>query len=842
MGFDLSFLKRYFKFFYWMIIGFVGITILFFALLYWSRLGSFKEEIYDLQQGFISIFMKDYEASLKYGEPAQSFYLKYSSAHLNYIENAIVVKPNGKAFFTANPEKQYQFIGVQSKGTVLLEGVTLRDNLVSERTASDGLSLYVLTGESFVKTKTFETWIKEQRVHVSVSILVPLIIMLLLMMIEDKIIKELEGKLNAAFELAKSHEAAKDELYSGLFYQNRSIMLLIDPETGLVVKGNESAKRYYGYSFAEESVHISQINTMPSPVLQEVMAGAMGMHKNYFQFQHRLKNGQIRDVEVYSGPVMIEGQRLLCSIVHDITDKIKAEHQLLAQKQEMEQSLQAKSQILATISHEIKTPITGILHNLQELSDQVKDPLVLNQLDFLKYNVDSLNRLVFDLLDYARLEVGNIRLYSTPFDLLECLEGTLKLFRPVAKERRIRMAIETEGLLKTKYVGDRFRITQILNNLVSNSLKYTSDGTVTLKASSEALDKLSLVTIEVIDTGIGMNSEVISQIFSPYYTTDQTGEYKGTGLGLAICRMIVEAMDGTLEIESAPNQGTKITLILELENDEATELSLMDQSLAMGYNASPQSKSPHRVLLVDDDAMNLIYIEKLLKNISDTLIAVETAYNGQEALELLSQGQFTHVFSDYQLPDTDGLSLFEEMRACISAEAAPICLLMSADTVEIGSRANGFLLKPIELDHLLPYFKTADKEGSTKDGFLERLNSHRYLGHDAWINLSAQMQMEDMEGMLSIFSRSLGERLNLLPKAYKEGDREKILRILHAIKGSISYFRSDTFLAKLNALELLLAAEGAAEATLAYEEFLAELAAFWAEADFIAKQFLMRRS
>lgn len=842
MGFDLSFLKRYFKFFYWMIIGFVGVTILFFAVLYWSRLGSFKEEIFDLQQDFISIFMKDYEASLKVGKPDQSFYLKYSSAHLNYIENAIVVEPNGKAFFTANPEKKYQFIGVQRRGTVLLEGITLRENLLSQRTASDGLSLYVLTGENFVQSKTFETWIKEQRVHVSVSILVPLIIMLLLMMIEDKIIKELEGKLNAAFELAKSHEAAKDELYSGLFYQNRCIMLLINPETGLVVKGNESAKRYYGYSFAEESVHISQINTLPSPVLQDVMEGAMGMEKNYFMFQHRLKNGQIRDVEVYSGPVIIDGQKLLCSIVHDITDKIKAEQQLLSQKQEMEQSLQAKSQILATISHEIKTPITGILHNIQELGDQTRDPLVLNQLDFLKYNVDSLNRLVFDLLDYARLEVGSIRLYSTPFDLSDCLEGTLKLFKPVAKERRIRMGIETEGLLKTKYVGDRFRITQILNNLVSNSLKYTSDGTVTIKASSEVLDKLSLVTIEVIDTGIGMSVEVISQIFSPYYTTDQTGEYKGTGLGLAICRMIVEAMDGTLEIESEPQRGTKITLILELENDEATELSLMDQGFGKPYLAPAQNKAAFRVLLVDDDAMNLIYLEKLLKNISDTPIEVETAYNGLEALEQLSRGSFSHVFSDYQLPDTNGMSLFEKLKNQGSKDQKPLCLLMSADTVAIESYVDGFLLKPIELEHLKPFFRISTENQSVREGFMERLESHQYLGHDAWINLNGQLQIEDLEGMLSIFSRSLSERLKLLPKTYQVEDKEKILRILHAIKGSISYFRSEAFLSKLVDLERLLTTGELAQVADAYGFFLKELAVFVTEADFIAKQFMLRRS
>lgn len=837
MGFDLSFLKRYFKIFYSLIVGFVAVTVLFFVLLYFSRLGTFKGEVYDLQNDFISIFMKDFEESIKNGVPGKTFYEKYSSAHLKYIENVIVVEPNGEAFFTANPEKKYHFIGVERSGTLVLEGVILRDNLISERTASTGMSLYVLTSENFAKSITFETWIKEQRIHFSISILVPLIIMLLLIMVEDRIIKEFEGKFNSTFELARSHEAAKDELYSGLFFQNRSIMLLINPDSGLVVKGNESAKRYYGYNFAEETVHISQINTMPSNVLYDVMEGAIGMHKNYFQFQHRLKNGQVRDVEVYSGPVMIEGQKLLCSIVHDITDKIKAEHQLLVQKQEMEHSLQAKSQILATISHEIKTPITGILQNIQEISGQIKDPIVLNQLDFLKYNVDSLNRLVFDLLDYARLEAGGIRLYSTPFDLLDCLDGTLKLFKPVAKEKRIRMALEAEGLGQSKFIGDRFRITQILNNLVSNSLKYTHDGMVTIKVLSELIDRVSLVTIEVIDTGIGMNTEVISQIFNPYYTTDQTGEYKGTGLGLSICRMIVEAMDGTLDIESEPNQGTKITLVLELENDEATELGLMDRSLSINYGPSAIQKSKFKVLLVDDDAMNLIYLEKLLKNISEVNIDIETAYNGDEALNIMAQSQFTHVFSDYQLPDTDGLSLFKQIKSRKAPEELPILLLMSADSVNHQSGADEFLLKPIDVESIKPYFSKKEKRKELLENFDEVIRGHQYLGYEEWMSLNAQMQVEELDGILKIFSRSLNEKLQLLPKFYEPQEKEKILRILHAIKGSTSYFRSDKFLAKLTELDETLKVAEESLARQCYLEFLSELKCFVTEADYIAKQF-----
>lgn len=841
MGFDLSFLKRYFKIFYGLILGFVAITVFFFIVLYWNRLSTFKDEVYDLQSDFISIFTKDFD-SVKKDQLTKEFYEKYSSAHLKFIENVIIVNTDGSAFFTANSEKSYQFIGMERKGTIMMEGVTLRNNLVSQRTMKSGLSIYVLTSEDFVRSTAFDKWLQEQRLHFSLSVLVPLLIMLLLMMIEDKIIKEIEGKLNSAFELARSHEAAKDELYSGLFFQNRSIMLLINPESGLVVKGNESAKRYYGYNFAEEIIHISQINTMPANVLKDVMEGAIVMHKNYFQFQHRLKNGQIRDVEVYSGPVMIDGEKLLCSIVHDITDKIKAEHQLLVQKQEMQQSLQSKSQILATISHEIKTPITGILQNIQELGTSLKDATVLRQLDFLKYNVDSLNRLVFDLLDYARLDAGGIRLYSTPFDIVDCLEDTMRLFRPIAKEKRIRMALEIEGLQKTKYIGDRFRITQILNNLVSNSLKYTHDGMVTLRANSETFDKVSLLTIEVMDTGIGMSEEVIAQIFNPYYTTDETGEHKGTGLGLGICRMIVQAMDGTLDIASTPEQGTNITLVLELENDEASELSIIDLQGAYQLDRQERklTKGMYHVLLVDDDAMNLIFLEKLLKNISETNISTETAYNGDEALKMLQQTRFSHVLSDYQLPDTDGIRLFSDIKAQCQNQPCPTLVLMSADTVDVEMNGDGFLLKPIELSKLKTYFETVVATETSVD-LSDKLRSHVYLGYKEWAALNDQMQTNELDDVLKIFARSLTEKMKLLPKELSEDDRDKILKILHAIKGSISYFRSDSFLMKLIDVENAIK-EGVEESSInLYSAFLIELRQFVAEADYFTKHFIQKQ-
>lgn len=834
MDLDLSFLKRYFKGFYNVVIIFVAITVLFFILSFFSRLKAVEGYVYDFHQEVLTFIEQDLKAGNLANSDEYSFYQKYNSAHLKFVDNIIVVKSNNQAFFSGNADKTYAYKGVGKNGDVTLGNVVLKDNLVTSRRLTNGTEILVLTTKSFVQNFTFSEWIGERRIQFTVSILVPIMIMVFLMLIEDKVIKELQGKFYQYFELIKDQESEMDALYAGLFYQNSSIMLLINPETGKVINGNESAIKYYGYQFIEENISIDQINTMPQDVINDLMQEAMVEKRNYFNFQHRLKNGMIRDVEVYAGSVRIKGETVLCSIIHDVTDKIRAEQELLNKKVEMENSIREKSEILATISHEIKTPIAGVIHNIQDLTLKVKDPETLKQLQFLKLNIDSLNRLVFDLLDYSRIDAGGFKMYSTQFNLAEVLEGSVQLFKPVANEKKIKLDLDLKNLQKKRFVGDAFRIGQIVNNLISNSIKYTHDGKISIKASDELMDHQSLVTVVVEDTGIGMKPEVVQQIFKRFFTTDKTGVFTGTGLGLTICRLIVEAMDGTLEVDSVEGHGTKITLTLELDNDEGADVSLLNTASPLDASGleSIADEKPVSILLVDDDPMNLLFLEKMIKASAKRTLEIVTAFNAKEGIELAKNRAFDFIFCDYQLPDQLGTQFFTGVREIREEGYKGKMILMSADEVKEISPSDEFWLKPIELAKVARLFENVKaKQESVLS--LRDLENHVYLRWPEWNSLMELMEQQESEGIMRIFIKALDEKWNVLPKECSDDSdqMDRTLRILHAIKGSTSYFKSEKFLKVIYELEGVLKSSGQMEdKVIAYKAFLEGFRIFIEEA------------
>jgi PAS domain S-box-containing protein len=800
MELDLSFLKRFFRGFYKVIFLFVATTAIFFGVSYFSHLKSLDHYVYELQEEIIRLVSLDLnQLSQESGIP-DDFFKKYSSNHLELIDHILVVNQTGQAFFTNNTERKYKYIGIGKRGEVKLDGLTLSDNLMSSKRLDNGYEIIVLTSNAMIKKIVFEDWIEESRIQFSLSILGPILILILLMLIEDKLIKDLEKKFLTYFNEVEMKDQEREELYRGLYYHNRCVMILIDPESSYIIDGNEAAVEYYGYNFREYPVKISEINTMPQEELDKIMSDAIQKKRNYFNFQHRLQNRMVRDVEVYSGPVVMKGKSVLCSIVHDVTDKIRAEQSLMNQQLDMERRIREKSEVLATISHEIKTPIAGIIHNVNDISLKIKDAEVQKQLQFLKLNINNLNRLVFDLLDYSRIDAGGLKFYSTQFNLVDVLSGAIELFKPIAVEKHIEMRLNLEGLKRTRFVGDAFRIGQIVNNLVSNSVKYTHKGSISISVSDEMMGSQSLVTIVVEDTGIGMKPDVVDEIFNRFYTTDISGELGGTGLGLAICRLIVEAMSGTLEVSSQEGVGTVMTLVLELDNDEGADLTMLSNIPSKYADMKPYI----RILLVDDDPMGLIFIEKMLKQIESIDVKVDNAYNGKEAFNLLKHNVYQCVIVDYQLPDISGIKLIDFIKHDYDEVGEIRTILTSADFIDTSAmKIDAFLLKPIEIEKMaqtLQRFFGKYEHTASKNN----LNNHVYIGYRELEELTAYVGKEELDGLLEVFLQAVDEKMNMLPQQLDEANISDALKVLHALKGSISYFKSDVFIEEILNTEVIL--------------------------------------
>jgi len=313
---------------------------------------------------------------------------------------------------------------------------------------------------------------------------------------------------------------------------------------------------------------------------------------------------------------------------------------------EAEEASRAKSEFLATMSHEIRTPLNGILAPASLLE---ATSLTIEQRQQVEIIVESGNHLAAilqDILDWSKIEASSLALESVPFDLSATLYGVERIFRSRARERGLVLSTTIDPSLPHSCTGDPLRLRQILINLVSNAVKFTSSGEIRIAATRAGPDGNRL-RIEVADTGIGMDPEGLARLFRRFSQAEAstTRRFGGTGLGLAISKGLVDAMGGRIEVESAPGRGSRFWFDLPLV--EATPPTAPTPPVA----EAPESPRGLRVLVVDDNRTN----QKIASAMLQRLACEPTiAGDGREALEILDRSEFDLVLMDCHMPVLDG--------------------------------------------------------------------------------------------------------------------------------------------------------------------------------------------
>jgi CheY-like chemotaxis protein/two-component sensor histidine kinase len=370
---------------------------------------------------------------------------------------------------------------------------------------------------------------------------------------------------------------------------------------------------------------------------------------------------------------------------------------------EADDAARLKANFMADLSHEIRTPLNGILGVAKAMAAAASDPWQGKMLATITESAVALERLLSDALDLSRAEAGALEIRQEPFDLAALVERCAGLFEPLAQEKGLDLQLEIEPEARVTVTGDWLRLQQILNNLISNAVKFTSRGSVrcsVMRAVSGGF------RFDVQDTGVGFDAAIAPLLFDRFKQADQAvaARFGGAGLGLAISRRLARLMGGDITAQSRPQEGALFSLLLPLTVSPTDQAEPVAEIWPSSSTARLGRRG--RVLLAEDHATNRLVVELMLRACNVDLVVVE---NGAQAVDAFCSQTFDCLLMDMEMPVMDGLSAIRGIRsheARTGAQPVGILTLSAHATEEHRQRsaaagADGHLTKPVHPEALL---------------------------------------------------------------------------------------------------------------------------------------------
>ena len=539
--------------------------------------------------------------------------------------------------------------------------------------------------------------------------------------VQDRILSS-GGVLSSVIDITELKR--REQSFELLFSDNPVPIVIVDSATGAFIDVNQAAVRQYGYprdEFVRRTITDILAEDEQAAFLAERKLGLSGVYSAERVWRHLTASGKELLIAPYIVGTMFEGRHAIIGALIDVTAQTVAEQELLATAERerlardaAESASLAKTEFLANMSHEIRTPLNGVVAMADLLGETELQPAQREMVDIVRTSGQMLSHLLADILDSARIESGKLEIERAEVDVVDLLRSVVGLYRLQAEAKSLALRLESGGFEELRIWGDPVRLRQIVGNLVSNALKFTEQGSVTVSLERAAAGEIRLM---IEDTGIGFDPGQKDRLFGRFQQADGTitRRFGGTGLGLAISRELALLMRGDLDCASVPGRGSRFWVTLPFE------------AVAASHDAPPPAPTEMavqtdslRVLLADDHPTNRRVVELML---ADTGIELTTAENGREALDLFRTQAFDVILMDMQMPVMDGLTAVREIRreeAGSDRPRTPVVMLTAnvlpehiAASAEAG--ADGHLPKPLSVQALFAAIEdaaaTADDAG-----------------------------------------------------------------------------------------------------------------------------------
>lgn len=598
-------------------------------------------------------------------------------------------------------------------------------------------------------------------------------------------------------KLAELNLKLQEEKYRNIIANMNLGLLEVDIDDN-IQHANQSFCKMSGFSLDELVGHKAAdlfLGEEEKKLIKEKNDARKDGSSDMYSVPVKNKKGERRWWVVSGAPRYNDNGKLVGSVgIHlDITDQKHLEEELKIAKLKAEDSSKAKESFLATMSHEIRTPLNAIIGitDLMQLDIKTRNN---ENIDILSFSSKTLLALITDILDLSKIDAGKIDLAANPVDLKIMLNGIYQMFRSSCEEKKVELILAIDKLVPETIIGDELRLSQILNNLVSNAVKFTSKGYVKISVTADNLgaDKCRL-NFKVIDSGIGIKKDKLKTIFEDFEQADKkiVRQFGGTGLGLSITKKLIGLIGGEIKVESKFNMGSTFSFSLDFKISKSKQKgNEIDDATRQLVKLKMEDKT---ILIVEDNIVNQKVAVSYLNHWG---LKYDIANNGKEAIELLDKKHFDLALIDLFMPVMDGFETIKRIRKNKALKGFPIIALTASaelnlmdKAIELG--ADKCITKPFNSQQLhdtivsLIRFDEQEKSENKKPVVVKKPPADFKLIDLKNLNDASLGSQKFVAEMLTILSAEIPSSVEIAENYLKASEWLSFSKEIHKMKNSL---------------------------------------------------------